>query len=281
MEIINLKTFVHLVQLQNFSQVAKLMNVSQPTVTVRIKALEEELGSALIIRAGRKIKITPAGKIFYEFSERSLRVLDDGIHVLNYDVQKARQFLNIAGMPTVCFYFLPEILTDYYNNYNIEHSLFACHTWEVIEMLEDRIIDVGFISSGSKHPDLLIEPIYNDEFYLVTSPDNPLTNKEELQIYDIKDEPLITYQKGGSLNYRIESVFREAGIESNTMMELKFVNSIKKMVVEGNGIAFLPLISIQNEIRTNKLKILPLALSKPIEEKYILPCIVKIVIKER
>lgn len=264
MEILNLQTFVHLVHYQNFSQVAKKMNVSQPTVTVRIKALEEELNVALIIRAGRKIKITPAGKIFYDFIERSLRVLQDGMELVNEETEAQKEHLNIAGTSTVCFYFLPALLADYYNHFQIEYSLYTGHTWEVLEMLEDQIIDIGFISSSLKHPDILIERIYQDEFYLVTSPENPLAHYKKLEIIDIKDEPLITYEKGFSLNYRIESLFREEGIQSNTIMELKYVNSIKKMVVEGNGIAFLPLIAIKNELENNKLIILPLTLSRPL-----------------
>jgi DNA-binding transcriptional LysR family regulator len=263
MEFLHLETFALLVQYQNFSQVAKKLNISQPTVTVRIKTLEEELGIALVIRVGRKVKITPAGQIFYDFVERSLRVLRNGLETIQEEDENEKHF-TMGGSHTASFYFLADIISEFYDKFEMELSLSTGHTPEVFQMVIDQIAEVGIISTNLEHPELIKRKLYQDVFHLVALPTHPLAKQQNITILDLKDEPLITYERGGSLNYRIESLFREEGVQSNTIMELKYVNSIKKMVREGIGIAFLPWISIEKEVKNGLITILPLSFSKPL-----------------
>jgi DNA-binding transcriptional LysR family regulator len=263
MEFLHLETFANLVQYQNFSQVAKKMNISQPTVTVRIKTLEEELGIALIIRVGRKVKITPAGQIFYDFVERSLRVLRDGLETIQEE-NESEKYFTIGGSHTASFYFLSDMIPEFYNKFEMQLSINTGHTVEVFQMVLDQIADVGVVSTNLEHPDLIKLKLYQDVFHVVAPATHPLAQQEHITILDLKAEPIITYERGGSLNFRIESLFREVGIQSNTIMELKYVNSIKKMVREGIGIAFLPWISIEKEVKNGLITILPLAHSKPL-----------------
>ncbi|WP_167578004.1 LysR family transcriptional regulator [Ammoniphilus sp. YIM 78166] len=264
MELLHLETFANLVQYRNFSLVAKKMNISQPTVTVRIKMLEEELGVDLVIRVGRKVEITPAGQAFYDAVDRSLRVLRDGLETMSNPRENSKPHLSLGGTHTVSYYFLSEMIPDFCHQLDLDLSLYTGQTAEVFEMILDQVVDMGFVCTNLEHPDLIKTKLYQDLFYPVALPSHPLAKEIKIRILDLKDEPLITYQKGRSLNYRIESLFREEGLRSNTIMELKYVNSIKKMVLEGNGISFLPWISIEKDVRNGQMAVLPLALAKPL-----------------
>jgi DNA-binding transcriptional LysR family regulator len=268
MDLLHLETFSRLVQQRNFSRVAKDMGVSQPTVTIRIKTLEEALGVALIVRMGHKVSVTPAGQIYYEHIERSMRVLREGIDLIKGSTGNIRRRLSMAGAPTVSTFILPSLLREFYQVFNdCEISLEMCYTSEVIEMIVDEVAQVGFISGDFNHPTIMRTPIYKDQFYMVAHPSHALANKLKVNISDLSSEPLITYQKDNSMSYRIENLFREIGLKSKVAMELNNSDSIKRMVLEGNGIAFLPWISIQKEVTKGKLTILPLQLPGPLERE--------------
>ncbi|WP_134704162.1 LysR family transcriptional regulator [Ammoniphilus sp. YIM 78166] len=265
MDLIHLETFICLVQQGTFSRTAKFMGVSQPTVTIRIKALEDDLGLALILRAGNKVGLTPVGQLYYDDIERSLRVLRNGLDTLAVSQGSSQKRLNVWATPTVGTYVAPYFLGQFCKLYqDWEISLNVGNTKDIAEMVLDEVAHIGFISSFFDHPDLFRMPMYHDQFYLVANPGHPLAQRTSIDIFELRTERLITYEKGCSMSYRIESLFREIGLQAEVAMELNHSDTIKRMVLAGHGLAFLPWISIEDEVHKKKLAILPLHMPKPL-----------------
>jgi DNA-binding transcriptional LysR family regulator len=264
MEMLQLETFVCLVQQGNFSRAAKQLNVSQPTVTIRIKALEDELGIPLIIRIGHSVKLTPPGQIFFEHIERSLRVLKEGTDMLSMVGDEGKR-LSVAGTSNLCTYFLPQILGRLYRtDPNWEMSLTIGHSWEVVEMILDEICHIGIINGYFKHPDVVKIPLFKDPFYLMCYPGHPLATKESITLYDLTDEPIFTYKLGSNMSYMIKSLFRDVKMKTDISIELSDSYTMKQMILEGNGIGFMPWSAAAPEVNAGRLCVLPLILPIPL-----------------
>ncbi|GAB7388979.1 hypothetical protein BSNK01_28170 [Bacillaceae bacterium] len=265
MDLLHLEIFSRLVEQKNFSRVAKELGISQPTVTIRIKALEEELGVPLIMRAGNKVSITPAGQVFYEHIKRSLRVWQDGLQMLKGSEGKGNGWFSIAGTPTVNTYFLPPLLGRFHREHPLlKISLHSGYSWEVVQMVLDGVVHLGFVAGTLEHQNLISLPLYKDRYCAICHPSHPLAEKQTVSMYDLHREPLLIYQNDSNTSYLIKSLFRDFCLRMNVGMELNYSDVIKHMILEGNGIAFLPWIVVEQEVKEGKLKALPLQLPRPL-----------------
>jgi DNA-binding transcriptional LysR family regulator len=265
MDMQQLETFVCLVQQGNFSRAAKDLGVSQPTVTIRIKALEDELGIPLIIRGGHKVKLTPSGQVFYEHIERSLRVLKEGTDMLSGNGGMVKVRLSVAGTSNLCTYFLPPVLGRFYRAHkDWEISLSIGHSWEVVEMILDEVSHIGFINGYFKHPEVIKIPLFKDPFYLIAHPDHSLVGRESISLYDLADESLFTYKLESNMSYMIKSLFRDIKMKTDILMELSDSHTMRRMVMEGNGIGFMPWSAAEQDVKAQSLCLLPLELPIPL-----------------
>jgi DNA-binding transcriptional LysR family regulator len=265
MNVFHLDVLARLMEHGSLSRAAKELGLSQPTVTVRMKTLENELGVPLINRNGSKLTVTAAGKAFYEYAQRSLRVLKDGLDHLADANGSPKVRLSVAGTPTIVTYFLPPLIGDFIRKRpDWDIPLHIGSTREVVEMLFDEVAHVGFIGGYLEHPDMVSLPIYKYPFRLVAPPEHPLAERHVIHIFDLKNEPLLISGKDSNSSYLIHNLFREHCLSINIAMELNHSDAVKRMVMAGNGIAFLPSIVVDKDIEAGKLVTLPLHLNRPI-----------------
>lgn len=265
MNVYHLEVLARLMEHGSLSRAAKELGVSQPTVTIRLKTLENELGVALVGRSGNKLTVTAAGKAFYECAQRSLRVLKDGLEHLADTQGSLKVRLPLAGTSTIMTYFLPPLLGDF-----IQHRpdwdipLHIGSTHEVVEMLFDEVAHVGFIGRTLEHPDMVSLSICKYPLRLVAAPDHRLYKRTCVHLFDLQDEPLLIWDKDSNSSSMLLNLFREHCLPINIAMELNHSDAVKRMVMAGNGIAFLPSIVVDKEIEEGKLIQLPLHLNRSV-----------------
>ncbi|MCY9695464.1 LysR family transcriptional regulator [Paenibacillus alginolyticus] len=265
MNVFHLDMLACLMEHGSLSRAAKELGVSQPALTMRMKTLENELGVQLVSRSGNQLTVTAAGIAFNERAQRSLRVLKEGLDLISEPQGCMKVRLSVAGTPTLVTYFLPPLIGDFIRNRpNWDIPLHTGSTREVMEMLFDQVAQVGFINGHLEHPDLIILPICTYPFRLVAQPDHPLAKYARIHIFDLKHEPLLINVNESYSSYMIRYMFREHGVLMNVAMELNHSDSVKRMVMAGNGIAFLPSSVVQKEIEAAKLTALPLQLNRPL-----------------
>lgn len=265
MDLLQLETFSHLVIQGSFIRAAKELGVSQPTVTIRIKMLEEELGLPLILRVGNKIKLTPAGQTFYEHVERSIRVLKEGVEQCSKERQKQQTRLAVAGTPHLCTYVIPKVMGHTYRtNPEWELTLTTGRSWEVTQMILDEVCDVGFINGFYKHHDVETISLFQDPFYLMAHPSHPLVQREAITLYDLSEESIFTYKLESNMSYMIKNLFRDIKIRTDILMELNDSYTMKRMILEGNGIGFMPWSGAEQDVQMGRLSVLPIELPTPL-----------------
>jgi len=245
----------------SITQTAKKMHLSQPSVSIQIKDLEDALHVRLFERINRKITLTDAGKVFFEYSEKLLNLIEEVNAVMNEfstgDVGK----LVLGASSTVGIYVLPRHLGEFKDLYpKAEISLMIQNRQEALEHCIAGEMDFAFIQDPPKHPDLVSEFFMKDELVVVCSPKHHWANREHLTMKMLTSEPvpIILREKGSGTRDLIEYVLKRYGIERKVTMELSSSEGIKRAVEANLGVAVLSRNVIGEEIKSRRLLSLPI-----------------------
>ncbi len=253
MELGQLEAFIQVASHRSFSKAAEILFLTQPSVTARIQALEKELGEELFERTGRSVRLTDAGSAFLPYADRVLKDVQEGRDAL--DALRHGDFgsLRIGSALTISTYVLPKILKTFRARYpGVEVSIRTGRSDQVLEMLLSDEAQVGIVRA-LVHPDIETVHLYDDEVALVTDPGHPFAKERSANIAEVGKQPLIFFDKGSSYYGLAHGFFRDAGIVPRHALELDSMEATKKMVEEGLGIAVLPKVSVERELKLGLL----------------------------
>jgi DNA-binding transcriptional LysR family regulator len=249
MELGQLEAFVQVAQFRSFSKAAEVLFLTQPSVTARIQALEKELGEDLFERTGRSVRLTDAGDVFLPYATRVLKDVLEGKDAL--DALRHGDFghLRIGSALTISAYVLPAILKKFHARYPaVEVAIRTGRSDQVQEMVLNDEVQVGIVRA-IHHPEIETVLLYDDEVVLVTDPNHPFARAGTASIDEVGQQPLVFGDKGSSYYGLVHGLFRDAGIVPRHAMELDSMEATKKMVEAGLGIAILPRVSVERELK--------------------------------
>ena len=177
MQIRQMECFLAVARLGNLSRAAEEMHLTQPTLTARIKGLEDELGDQLFVRTSRGMRLTEAGKEFAPYAERCVASLEEGKQRLKELRGAAGGRLSLGTSPGVSTYALPAILERFTAAHpRVSVSVRTGHSEEVLEMVLKEGVQLGLARAVS-HPEVESMPLYEDELVLVVDPQHRFTEK--------------------------------------------------------------------------------------------------------
>ncbi|MEC1177234.1 LysR family transcriptional regulator [Metasolibacillus meyeri] len=282
MELRQLKTFYTLASTLNFSRAAEVQNYVPSTVTMQMKALEEELGVKLVDRLGKKVTLTDAGSSFLRYVENILSVLEEAQHAVKQSGELTGTVV-ISADETLFTYRLPIVLREFRLRYpgirlmfrplthlNLKQSLREGDA-DIIFMLDEDKRETGFCG----------EKIRDEPFYLLVSPDHPLAARTALTIEDFNDETFLLTEKGCSYRTFFERSLAQKCMGGISELEFNSAEAIKQCAKIGMGIAILPEMAVMAEVSRGELVSLPWDLNTTSfatqmfwhEEKWISPAI--------
>jgi DNA-binding transcriptional LysR family regulator len=253
MELGQLEAFLQVASHHSFSKAAEVLFLTQPSVTARIQSLEKELAEELFERTGRTVRLTDAGAAFLPYADRVLKDVQEGRDALEALRHGDFGSLRIGSALTISTYVLPKILKTFRARYpGVEVSIRTGRSDQVLEMLLEDEVQVGIVRA-LVHQDVETVHLYDDEVVLVTDPGHPFTREASADIAEVGKQPLIFFDKGSSYYGLVHGFFRDAGIVPLHAMELDSMEATKKMVEEGLGIAVLPRVSVERELKLGLL----------------------------
>nr|WP_295905865.1 LysR family transcriptional regulator [uncultured Bdellovibrio sp.] len=164
MDIDVLKYFKTIARTGNMSRAAQELHVSQPTLTVAIKKLEEMLGVTLFERSKKGVTLTPSGLQIYQYSDQMIELWEEMLREAGSLDQTVKGTIRLGVHPSVARYtlpvFFPALLKEHpLLNIQLMHDL----SRNVLQMVRDSLIDVGLVMNPEKHPDLIIKEVCEDE----------------------------------------------------------------------------------------------------------------------
>jgi DNA-binding transcriptional LysR family regulator len=251
MEINILKTFQRVANLGSISKTADDLYLSISTVTGRIKALEEELGKELFIRAGRRIELTHDGEQFLQYVNRFIAILQDGQTKVKLTKNAHVGELRLAVTPIVASYLLPKLIREYHAKYpQIHLRLTAGPNYQVIEKVNSGQVELGVVHHMLEEGGLLSQSWFHSEIILVMPKEHPLANRSSIEPSDLEGYSILGYPNHPKWDSIIKW-FKDAKVTPNIMMEVGHVETLKQLLLEFNAISFLPRIALEEGIQDN------------------------------
>jgi len=244
-----LRSFLQVAELQSVSAAAKALGLTQPAVTKQIRALEAALDCRLLERSGRGIRLTPAGDLLSEYGRRSAGVLGEFVQALA-DLQQGRSGkLAIGAGVTTSVQLLPSWLRELGRRFpDIDVSVRTGTSRDVEAWVAEAEVDVGFVTSEPRREQLVARSVFEEEIVLVVEP--ALARRERVRLEEL---PLILFPRSTGFRNYLEQRWLERGLSPQVKMETDSIEAIKSFVAVGLGASFLPLSTVEAELRRGVL----------------------------
>ncbi|HWR45614.1 LysR family transcriptional regulator [Sporomusa sp.] len=254
MEIRQLKTFITIVKLGNFSQAAQFLGYTQSTVTTHIQLLEKELDTALFERFGHQLMLTTDGERLYDYAEQIAKLADDAKNEFdNFEVPRGPI---VIGMPeSLCVYYLTDVLKEYASLYpDVGLKLKLGIASDFRHLLRKNMMDLAFfLEKNIRDADLVGQLLWPEPIVMVASPQHGLANQKKVRVKDLQGQTFVFTDSGSNYRMALEEILTKADVQARTVLEIGQIQTIKQFVISNLGIAILPLVAVKAEIEAGLL----------------------------
>jgi LysR family transcriptional regulator, benzoate and cis,cis-muconate-responsive activator of ben and cat genes len=237
-----LQCFVMLAEELNFSRAAERLYIAQPALSQQIRALEERLGTQLVDRRSRPLRLTEAGSYFsteareilssYEQATLGARAIGAGTH----------GWLSIGFTRSAMYSVLPPALKAFHAAYpKVELKLFEMLTEEQGNALRDARIHIGIGRQAVEQPGCTTRPLLDERVMVVLAPDHPLASRKTLSMAELAASPLIAYPRHPAAQFarHIASLYRDAGLTPHIAHEAYEIQTAIALVAAGLGVTYV------------------------------------------
>ena len=252
-----LAAFCAVVEKRSFSQAAERLGVTQPAISLQVRALEERVGRRLLDRSGRRVEPTEAGRTLYRSAQRMLHAEEQLFDELaREETGELHGTLAIGASTGPGAHLVPLLLCEFPRAHPaLRVSLSIFDTQTVIEQVADRELELGVVGALRRHRSLEFEPLALDEIVLAVPPGHRFAGRS-VALDELRREPHIVMQDGAGVRQVIEEELRDAGLrlrELDARLELGLQESVKSAVAAGYGVAFISRTAIEGELGAGTL----------------------------
>jgi len=240
---------------RSLTKAAEALFVTQPAVTMQIKALEQYLEVPLFRKRGKFLELTDEGSVLFKYAERIFSVVDEMEHVLKDFAELAQGSLTIGTTRSFARHLMPGLLSRYQERFpGIKISLEVGSSSEIAEGVTAFKYDLGVIARLPPSKRLKAIPYAMEEFCLVVSPDHRFAKRGAVSCRELQNEPIIIREPGSGSRHTLLSFLSSHGVKPSVLVEAGSVEFIKEYVIQGRGISFLYKPEIQWEAKMGLLK---------------------------
>jgi DNA-binding transcriptional LysR family regulator len=236
-----LRTFVEVARRQGFTRASETLHVTQPAISKMVKALEDELGTPLLHRERRRVRLTDAGRIVLDRAQGIL----DALRVIEEEVVEVatlrRGTLRLGIPPIVGVTFFPPLLAEFHRAYPgvlLELREEGSHHIEALVL--ERELDLGAVVLPTDEKAFGTMPFVRDDLRAVLHPDHPLARRPQLSLRELSGTPFVLYRPEFALHGHILEACRRAGFKPTVVSESSHWDFIVAMVAANIGVALLP-----------------------------------------
>jgi len=255
----HLRIFYYAAREKNLTKAAEALFVTQPAVTMQIKALEKCLEVALFRKRGKFLELTNEGTVLYKYAEKIFGVVDEMEHALKGFTSLTHGSLIIGTTRSFARHLMPGLLSRYQEKFpGIKVSLEVGSSSEIAEGVASFKYDLGIIGRLPLPSKVKAIPYTPEEFCLVVSPDHRFAKRGVVSCRELQNEPIIIREPGSGSRHFMLSFLASHGVEPSVLVEAGSVEFIKEYVIQGRGISFLYKPEVQLEAKMGLLKPLEL-----------------------
>jgi DNA-binding transcriptional LysR family regulator len=258
-ELAHARALIAIGDLGSFSKAGERLHLSPPAIFAQVHQLESELSEKLYERSGRKLVLTPAGRLMIDYCRRLLLVYDEAIDAVKELSGAQRGSLYLGCGPHISVSIVPHLLRAYITQYpNVELRLITGNDHMLFEDLYAGKVDLLLMNLPVEDSDLVQDPLWRYEMVFIVPPGDPLAGRGSVSAAELSARPFILYQRSVVIEAAIRQFCVTAGFEPRVVMQNDQADSIKELVKLGLGISLLPLWSVSEDVRRGSLGILRL-----------------------
>ena len=267
-----LAAFCAVVEKSSFSQAAEKLGVTQPAVSLQVRALEERLGQTLLDRSGRRVEPTEAGLRLYRSAQRMLALEEQLYDEVAADSGELQGTLAIGASTGPGAHLVPLLLCEFQEEHPELHvSLSIWDTQTVSEKVALRELELGVVGALRRNRSLEFEPLVRDEIVLAVPPGHRAAGGT-VSVDDLRGETVIAMQEGAGVRQVVDEELRRAGLrvrELEPKLELGLQESVKSAVAAGFGVTFISRTAIEGELAAGTLGMARVAGIEPARQIYV------------
>ena len=252
-----IKSFVTITKTGSFRIAAERSHITQPAVSQHVKILERKMNTKLFERHGKKVSLTPAGKIFLPYAENILKQYEEAKMCVRETQNEFKGTIRIATIYSIGLYELRSVINTFFRKYpKIDLHFEYHHNTAIYEMVLNRTIDFGLVAFPQEKSGIVSNVFTEDKLVLVQSPDRRLIKKKTLLPKDLEGVNFIGFSQTTPTGNIIGQCFTIRGIQPNIIHEYDNIELVKSAVVLGLGCAILPKNTIARELKEKSLEII-------------------------
>ncbi|MBA3714722.1 MAG: LysR family transcriptional regulator [Pyrinomonadaceae bacterium] len=262
MQIETLKIFCDLVETQSFSQAAERNFVTQSAVSQQVRGLEEKFRRRLLerVRGRREVHLTEAGETFLQTSRAVLAAYAQLEEQMNGLIGTVKGTVRVATVYSIGLYELPPVVRRFMELYpeakiDLEYS----RTTRVVRDILSGTVELGVVAYPEKKRGLTVVPLPGDRLVLICQISHPFAKRKKLQASDLHDQGFVLFERDIPTRRATDRILRSHGVSVRRVAEFDNIETIKRAVEVGFGVAIVPRPSVLDEQRSGQLAVVPLA----------------------
>lgn len=267
-----LEIFCRVYQKRSFSRAAEEIGLTQPTVSVHIRDLEESLGTPVFNRLGREIEPTEAGDFLYAQAKPLIALKRKIIVKMTEYLDRVGGLLTIGASSVPGERLLPDLIVGFQQRYpSAKTRLRISDTAETIDEVRHGEIDLGVVGGKSLEKDLLFESFATDSLVLAVPSCGPWQGCAELTLADLRKVPLLVRESGSGTRAALENALSTKGVklaDLHVLAEIGSASAIRQAMKRGCGAAFVSRASIDDEVESGDLHVVRIQGLDRVERTY-------------
>ena len=252
-----LAAFCEVVERRSFSQAAERLGVTQPAVSLQVRALEKRLGTQLLDRSGRRVEPTEAGLRLFRGAQRLLQLEEQILaEVASEEAGALTGELTIGASTGPAAVVVPVLLCEFHlRNPELHVSLEVHDTQTVVDLVADRGLELGIVGAARRHRGVRFEPLLRDEVILICPPGHAFAGRT-VTVDELRRETLVLMQEGAGVRQVVEDELRRRGVrlrDLSVSLELGLQESVRSAVLGGYGVTFISRSAVESDLAAGTL----------------------------
>jgi DNA-binding transcriptional LysR family regulator len=252
-----LAAFCTVVERRSFSQAADRLGVTQPAVSLQVRALEKRLGTQLLDRSGRRVEPTEAGWRLYRGAQRMLALEDQLVADVGASGEGELAGDLVLGASTgPAAIAVPVVLCEFQGeNPDVRVFLTVSDTHSVVERVAARELELGIVGASRRHRGVRFEPFFADQVILACPAGHPFAGRT-VTLEELRGESLILMQEGAGVRQIVEDALRRRGVrlrDLDVRLELGLQESVRRAVEAGFGVTFISRTAVESDLAAGRL----------------------------
>jgi DNA-binding transcriptional LysR family regulator len=250
-----LEIFCEVVNRAGFTAAAEHLFLTQSAVSQYVKALEEQVGSELLVREGRRVYPTEAGEVVYTAAKEIARAWDEALVTVR-ELQGAEAGASRVGASNPADYFLPPLIARFSRQHPKVHIVVNTGGPErVVDQVARGELDFGFVAATSLPADLLAEAVRQEELIVVAPSDHPLAGRLSVERGELLSQPFVCAPEGSQMRAIVDDQLSPLGLDERRIsLEVDSSEAAKLAVLSGAGVAILFKSCVERELAGGSLR---------------------------